>query len=311
MARLRDEKGLYAGPIIDAHHHLWDRTMDRHPWLRGQGEGPLSRSCLPEDYLRAADGFNIVASVHVEANWDPADPLGEIAWLDSLERPAGIAARYVGYAALESAEAPAIIEALAAHERATGIRDIVSWHPDPKRSAVADRHRVADPKWRAGLKRLQENDLSFDLQISPWQVADALDLLSGFPDLRFALCHCGSPFDRTEEGLAQWADGLKSLAAAPNLVLKISDLVAYDPDWTEESLRRVLMTCLEAFGPERCMLGSDHPVVTLHATFRQTYDTFRAAFADLTDAESYAMFAGNAAGFYRIPDQPTNLADLT
>ena len=29
--------GLYRGPIIDAHIHLWDLGMDRHPWLRPTG----------------------------------------------------------------------------------------------------------------------------------------------------------------------------------------------------------------------------------------------------------------------------------
>ena len=23
----------YQGPIIDAHHHLWDLSLGRHPWL--------------------------------------------------------------------------------------------------------------------------------------------------------------------------------------------------------------------------------------------------------------------------------------
>jgi len=138
--------------------------------------------------------------------------------------------------------------------------------------------------------------------MSPWQVDDAMDLLGAFPDIQFALNHCGSPFDRSAEGMARWAKGLRTLARAPNIMLKISDLVAYDPQWTEESVRHVLLTCLDAFGPERCMLASDHPVVTRFASFRQTYESFRRAYADLTDAELLVMFAGNAARFYGIVD---------
>ena len=300
MMALRNAHGLYAGPIVDAHHHFWDLSLDRHPWLRGQADPSLSRDCLPADYLRDAEGYDIVASVHVEANWDPADPLGEIAWLDGLERLQGIAARYVGYADLADPDVERLLETLAAHGRVAGIRQILSWHPDPAKSAVPDRHRMADPAWRRGLAVLGRLGLSFDMLISPWQVEDALDLMGAFPDMKFALNHCGSPFDRSADGMAQWAAGLRALAQAPNIVLKVSDLVAYDPQWTEASLRHVLLTCLDAFGPERCLLASDHPVVTRFASFRQTYESFRAAYADLTDRELLDMFARNAARFYGI-----------
>ncbi|WP_354066058.1 amidohydrolase family protein [Devosia sp. 2618] len=300
MSTLRDSDGLYCGPIVDAHHHLWDRALDRHPWLRGQQDPVLARSCLPDDYLRDTSGYNVVASVHIEANWDATDPLGEIAWLDSLSRPSGIAARYVGFADLADPDVEPLLESMATHGRVAGIRQIMSWHPDPDRSAVLDRHRMADANWRRGMAALGRHGLSFDLLISPWQVQDALDLLADFPDTAFALNHCGSPFDRTPDGMSDWAKGLKALARAPNLVLKISDLVAYDPNWTEASLRDVSLTCLDAFGPQRCMLASDHPVVTQHASFGQTYESFRRTFADLTDDQSLALFAGNAARFYGI-----------
>lgn len=302
MAGLRDRHGLYAGPIVDAHHHLWDLSLGRHPWLRGADDPQLARNCLPEDYLREAAGYDIVASVHVEANWDPGDPLSEIAWLDRLEKRTGIAARYVGYADLAAPDVEGLLEELAAHGRVAGIRQILSWHPDPARSAVADRHRMADPAWRRGLEIMDRLGLSFDMLISPWQADDALDLARAFPGMKFALNHCGSPFDRSPVGMARWEAGLKALARAPNVVLKVSDLVAYDPDWTEASLRDVLLTCLDAFGPGRCMLASDHPVVTRFASFSQTYETFRTVYADLGDDDLFGMFAGNAADFYEIKD---------
>lgn len=304
MAGLRDEHGLYAGPIVDAHHHFWDLSLDRHPWLRGSDDPKLARSCMPRDYLREAEGYDIVASVHVEANWDPADPSGEIAWLDGLERPDGIAARYVGYADLMDPNVEGLLETMAAHPRVAGIRQILSWHPDPSKSATADRYRMADPAWRRGFKMLERLGLSFDMLISHWQANDALDLARTYPGIKIALNHCGSPFDRSREGMAQWSAGLRDLARAPNVVLKVSDLVAYDPDWTEASLRDVMLTCLDAFGPDRCMLASDHPVVTRFASFWQTYETFRTVYADLGDDDLINMFAGNAARFYDIKDIP-------
>ena len=53
--------------LIDAHHHLWDLTQGKHPWLCGAEEkeffmgdyGPLKRNYLPEDYRRDAAAHNV------------------------------------------------------------------------------------------------------------------------------------------------------------------------------------------------------------------------------------------------------------
>lgn len=296
---MRDAAGLYAGPIIDPHHHLFDRSLDKHPWLRGQ-TGVLGQSCLPADYLRDTAGYNVVGTVHVEAGWEPSEPFAELAWLDALEKPLWIARRYVGNAVLDAPEMPAILNRYAAHGKVVGVRDILSWHPDPSRSFSKDRHRMSSPAWRAGLKHLDSLGLSFDLMISPWQAAEALELARAFPSLLFIVNHCGSPFDRTEEGMAHWRAGISALASAPNVTIKVSDLPAYDPRWTIDSLRPVVLDCLEAFGTDRTMLASDHPVLGLSSTFDQAYQAFRVILKGLSDDEAGAVFWGNANRLYRI-----------
>lgn len=296
---MRDAAGLYAGPIIDPHHHLFDRSLDNHPWLRG-ATGVLAHSCLPADYLRDTAGHNVVGTVHVEAGWEPSDPFGELAWLDALEKPDWMARRYVGNAILDAPDVQGILDRYAAHGKVVGVRDILSWHPDPARSFSKDRHRMSSPAWRAGLKHLDSLGLSFDLMISPWQAAEALELARAFPNLSFIVNHCGSPFDRTDAGMNHWRAGLNELATAPNVTIKVSDLVAYDPGWTRESLRPVVMDCLEAFGTDRTMLASDHPVVGLSATFDQAYQAFKVILEDLSDGELGEVFAGNARRLYRL-----------
>lgn len=296
---MRDSNGLYAGPIIDPHHHLFDRSLDKHPWLRGAG-GVLAQSCLPADYLRDTAGHDVVGTVHVEAGWQPGEPFAELAWLDALEKPDWMARRYVGNAILDAPETPGILDRYAAHGKVVGVRDILSWHPDPARSFSRDRHRMSSPAWRAGLHHLDALGLSFDLMISPWQAAEALELARAFPNLQFIINHCGSPFDRTDEGMAHWRAGLSALAGAPNVAIKVSDLVAYDPHWTLDSLRPVVLDCLAAFGAERTLLASDHPVLGLAATFDQAYGAFKLILAGLSDDESEAVFWKNANRLYRV-----------
>ena len=208
----------------------------RSTGIRGCAGRPAcsaATACRPTTWPRRAAAT--CATVHVEAGWAAGDPFAELAWLDQLQRPAGLAARYVARATLDAADAEATLERLAAQPRVAGVRDILSWHPEPRRSFCADRHRMSSPAWRAGFAALDRHGLSFDLMISPWQMAEARQLAQAFPATRFALNHCGSPFDQSEDGLAHWQQGLRRLAELPNVEIKISDVVAYQPGWSAQT----------------------------------------------------------------------------
>ena len=94
-------------PIIDAHQHFWDLTLGRHPWLCGDEQIPFrygeysalkERNYLPADYLQDTRGFNVVKSIYMEAEWDPADPLGETAWVMDLHERTGFPHAVIGQA---------------------------------------------------------------------------------------------------------------------------------------------------------------------------------------------------------------------
>jgi len=295
---------LYSGPIVDAHHHFWDLGLGKHAWLSGGNAGdelaPIRRNVLPADYDALARPETIVASVHIEANWDPADPSGESDWLDSLPRGDGIASRYVAHAALADADAPVVLARHAENPRVVGIREILSWHPDPAKRRMPDNDRMDDPRWRAGLARFRDLGFSFDLLISPHQHASARRLADAFPDVRFLVNHCGSPMDRDPEGMRRWREGLALMAGAENVAIKISDPVAYDPDWTPASLTEVIHACIDAFGTERSIFASDHPVAGLHIGLSEWIAVFKAAVRGFTPPEQAALFADNARHWYRL-----------
>ena len=84
------------------------------------------------------------------------------------------------------------------------------------------------------------------------------------------------------------------------MAVKISDLPAYDHDWTVDSIRPFVLSTIEWFGPERCMFASDFPVAGLHGSFERIYDGFRTLVADMSPAEQQALFHDNAMRLYRL-----------
>lgn len=302
--------GLYQGPIIDAHCHLWDLGMDRHPWLRPKGGaiealgdlGPIRRNYLVDDYRREAAKQNVVASVHVEAAWDRADdPLAEIEWLETLDKSSAVAIRYIGFADLAAADARATLDRLAQVERCVGVRQMLSWHPAQPARSFAPRPGIAEEaEFRRGVALLARHAQLLELMLYPYQAEEVARLARDFPGQIFIVNHCGSPIDRDPDGMARWREGLKLLGAAPNVMIKISALTAYDPQPTAESLREVALHCVDCFGVDRSMFGSDFPVGRLWTSFDAIFDGFKAIVRDFSDAEQSALFHDNARRVYRI-----------
>jgi hypothetical protein len=95
-------------------------------------------------------------------------------------------------------------------------------------------------------------------------------------------------------------EGLKLLGSPPNVRIKISALTAYDPRPTPESLRDVALHCIECFGVDRSMFGSDFPVGRLWTSFDAIFDGFKAIARDFSEAEQSALFRDNARREYRV-----------
>lgn len=298
---------MYDGPIIDAHHHLWDLSMGRHPWLAPtNGAVPLAGlekvrfSYLPEDYSVDTEPHNVIASVHIEALWDATDPLGETQWLETLDKSKGVAVRYVVAAPLGTSPAKDILREQARFDRVVGVRGIVSHHPDPTKTFLSDPRLAYDPQWRSDIGVLADLGLHLELMMYPYQAEAVADLANAFPDLPIIVNHCGSPIDRDAEGMQRWRAGLDRIAGFDNVALKISNPGAYDANWTFQSIEAVVLGCISAFGIDRCMFGTDYPVARLNMTIGDIYTSFKSATARLRLSDQRALFHDNAMRLYRM-----------
>ena len=298
---------MYAGPIIDAHHHLWDLSLGHHPWLRPDdpsvqalaGLSTIAHDYLVGDYRRDAAKHDIVATVHVEALW-AGEPVGETRWLEGLDKSGGVALRYVAGAALGTPSSGRIIAEQAAFPRVVGVRGILSHHPDPRKSFVADPRLAYDADWRRDVALLSRHGLHLELMMYPYQAEAVRDLGLAFPDLTIVVNHCGSPIDRDSEGLWRWREAIRTIAALPNLAIKVSNPGAYDPQWTAASIGDVVLHCLDCFGPDRVMFGTDYPVSRIQMNFDQICETFKTALRSRPEDEQRKFFHDNARRYYRL-----------
>jgi predicted TIM-barrel fold metal-dependent hydrolase len=285
-----------AFPIVDAHQHFWDLGRNRYPWLcdpepppfRYGDTRPLRRDYLPPDYRRDAGAHEIVMTVHIEAESDPARPVAETEWLEEIAAEHGLPSACVAQAWLDREDAAEVLAAQAAHPIVRGIRH----KPAPSQMASA--------AWRRGYALLAAHGLSFDLQ-APWPLlAEAAELATAFPRTAIIINHTGLPADRSEEGLTGWRRALQTVAECPNVALKISGLGLPGRKWSLAENGPVIRDAIGIFSPERCMFASNFPVDRLCATFEAIFSGFRQAVADLPMAQQRALFHDNAVRIYRL-----------
>jgi len=284
--------------IIDAHHHFWDVERNSYPWLTETGRIPfrygdyaaIRRNYLPEDFRSDWADWDVVGSVHVEAEWDATDPVGETEWLQSVRGKYGLPSVCVAQAWLHRGDVESVLARQAAYPFVRGIRHKP---PEPVGS-------MAETRWRAGYALLRRYGLSFDLQ-TPWpRLGEAYALACDYPDTLIVLNHTGLPADRSEEGLAGWRAAMRRFAQAENVSVKISGIGVSGAPWTAASNRQVVRDTIEIFGVERCMFASNFPVDRLVAGYTQIFDGFMAIVSDLSQSERAKLFHDNAVRYYRI-----------
>jgi predicted TIM-barrel fold metal-dependent hydrolase len=289
--------------IVDAHHHLWDIARNRHPWLND--EPPIAfrygdyrairRNYGRDDYLRDAASVDIQGSVYVETEWDPADPLGEMRYVAGLIERTGVPTVAVAHARLDAPDAPALLQAQAAHPFVRSIRHKPRANPRP---GMAEPGGMADPAWRQGFAQLAPLGLRFDLQTPWWHMDEAAALASDFPGTSIIVNHAGLPADRSPEGLGAWRAAMSRLARCPNVYVKISGIGVPGRPWTAQANRPIVQHLIEAFGVPRCLFASNFPVDSLCGSFEAIYGGFGEIVADLTADEQDALFRHNAIHLY-------------
>lgn len=257
---------------IDAHHHLWDLGAVHYPWLMEQGAvrffgdpASIQRNYLLTEFRSDAQVHGIEGSVHVQVG--AADPWAEASWVQAVaDQNPDWPIRQVAFCDLTADDISDKLDQLQSLPTVKGVRQIVG--RSPGEDAQSGTHALLqNSRFLDGLQQLGDRGLSFDLQLVPELMNDTAIVLAQAPETRVALCHAGSPYDRTPAGIAKWSAALQSLSQQPQISCKLSGLGMFDHGWNTQSVQPIFEVCLAQFGPERCMFGSNFPVDSLSSTY--------------------------------------------
>jgi predicted TIM-barrel fold metal-dependent hydrolase len=285
---------------IDAHHHLWDLSAVTYPWLMERGVSrffgdpkSIQRNYLIDEFRASADAQGIGASVHIQVG--AADPWKEAFWVQSIadSNPDWPLVQVV-YCDLTDPKREQNLDRYTNLASVVGVRQIIG-RAAKEDAATGTNALLDDPRFIDGLHSLARRGLSFDLQLTPDLMLQAAQVFTQTPYTKIALCHAGSPQDRSKAGLSNWANNLKHLARLPNVFCKLSGLGMFEHNWTTQSFKPIVDACLAEFGADRLMFGSNFPVDSLSSSFQELYEAYVTLVPE-TDHE--CIFGKTAYNFY-------------
>jgi L-fuconolactonase len=295
---------------------------------------------LPELLADLNSGHNVLGTVFIECgSMYRADgptamkPVGETEFVNGVAAvsasggygPARACAGIVGHADLMLGGA--VGEVLDAHiiaggGRFKGIRHSVSHDADSGVLGPLSRRppgMFKDKKFREGFAELSQFGLSFDAWLLEPQLPELVELARYFPETTIVLDHVGTPLGiasydgRREERFPAWAAAIGELATLENVVAKLGGLAMCfphfpsfmsDPPASSEQLARewrpYIETCIQAFGPKRCMFESNFPVDIGSCDYRTLWNAFKVLSKGHSAEDKTAMFSGTAKRVYRL-----------
>ena len=281
--------------LLDTHQHLVYREKASYGWTKDIP--PLAEGNFTlDDYKTLTEGLGIGGTLFMETGVDDPDYQQETRFVKSLADNSDN-----GMIGLISSIRPESDEAFETWLEETIEMGVVGYrrilHVMPDDTSQSD-------IFRKNVRKIGVSGKTFDICFLPGQLPVACELAKACENTKLILNHCGVP-DIAGNGLDPWRQDIKSLAQIPNVICKLSGLMAYCAPGTSslETIEPYVDHVLNCFGPNRMVWGSDWPVVNLAKGLPEWIAVTRKILGKLSVDEASSIAYGTAQIVYKVKIQ--------
>ena len=281
--------------LLDTHQHLVYREKASYGWTK---DIPLlaEENFILDDYKTLTEGLGIGGTLFMETGVDDPDYQQETRFVKSLADNSDN-----GMIGLISSIRPESDEAFETWLEETIEMGVVGYrrilHVMPDDTSQSD-------IFRKNVRKIGVSGKTFDICFLPGQLPIACKLAKACENTKLILNHCGVP-DIAGDGLDPWRQDIKALAQIPNVICKLSGLMAYCAPGTSslETIEPFVEHVLNCFGPNRMVWGSDWPVVNLAKGLPEWIAVTRKILGKLSADEASSIAYGTAQIVYKVKIQ--------
>ncbi len=271
---------------IDAHQHFWRYNQVEYSWI-SEKMNILKNDFLPLDLKKELNTVQFDSSIVIQAR----QTLEETRWLLKLADEFNFIKGVVGWVDLCSPEIDKQLIEFSVNPKFVGVRHVIHDEPDDNFMARND--------FQHGISLLQNYNLTFDLLLFPKHLPVANTLVEKFPQQKFVLDHIAKPNIKLHKQ-EPWKSEIIKLAKNKNVFCKLSGMVT-EADWKNWKIADFefyLETVIEAFGPDRIMIGSDWPVCIIGGSYIEIMNIVMNYFSSFSEETQQNIFGENCFNFY-------------
>jgi L-fuconolactonase len=288
--------------MIDTHQHLWDLSKFKLAWVENSSTAIYRKSYRNEEYLEATRGLNVKA-VYMEVDMPADEQRAEAEYVFGLcrEKKWPTTAAVIGGRPDAAGFRDYILECKKSGFL-RGVRQVLHAGNTPRGMCLSD-------GFVAGIAFLGTQDLCFDLCMRPGELGDGLKLAERCAETRFVVDHCGNADPQAFGGkgakpshdVEQWKQDMEALGKRPNVICKISGLVARAGEgWKAADLAPIVNHCLYVFGPQKVVFGGDWPICLRQAKLEEWISALAEIVAGRTAGDRRKLWSENAVRFYGL-----------
>lgn len=275
--------------VVDTHQHLWVRTERDYDWI-SPDFGVLYNDFRQHDVMDDITTAGVTDTVLVQA----ADTYEDTFYMLSVARDYDQIRGIVGWVPFDrTGEAREALEVFGQQSLIKGFRNLTHNYPDPR--------WILRPQCLDTLGLLAPQGFSLDMvSVNSEHNQAIIELADALPDLPIVIDHMAKP-NIGEKAWGPWASEMAALATRANVFVKHSGLnTASAEGWTASDWQPYVDHCLEHFGPQRMMLGSDWPVSLLNGNYTEVWAAQMDTLATLSAEEHAQVVWKTANSFYRL-----------